>query len=76
MSINMQCSKCSGMLELGFLIDREHNSFEGATKWASGTPQDHIWRWSSVRKGAQKLAVATYRCSKCGYLESYAHDAV
>ena len=75
MSAVTQCSKCSGTLERGFMIDREHMSFEGEAKWASGEPRRHILRWSSVESSERKLSVTTYRCTKCGYLESYATDS-
>ena len=59
------CPKCRQPMERGYL----HDDFEVA-HWHAG-PYGYLRaifrRWSRERR-----PVTTYRCSSCGYLESYA----
>jgi hypothetical protein len=57
-------------MEEGYLIDTAY----GGTvlpKWAEGEPKKSIWTGLKLR-GKEQLEVTTYRCRRCGYLESYA----
>ena len=40
-------------------------------KWVAGLPRKSIWTGLKLR-GLDQVEVATYRCRRCGYLESYA----
>lgn len=40
-------------------------------KWVEGEAKKSIWTGLKLR-GRQRLEVSTYRCRRCGYLESYA----
>jgi hypothetical protein len=42
--------------------------------WIDGAPEPSFWSGLKL-KGHQRLPVTTYRCSACGYLESYAPPA-
>lgn len=55
-------------MEEGFILDYAHS---GATvsKWTEGAPKPSTWSGLKVN---EPLQVATYRCTGCGYLESYA----
>ncbi len=68
-----RCSRCDGELEEGFMLDKGDN---GQSIWASGAPSGSFWRLSAVRSGHRTLPVITLRCTKCGRLESFAHDPV
>jgi len=63
-SPNPKCPKCQSAMEQGFIMDRE-----GST-WVQG-PLEKSWGWPNT-KGREKLPVITFRCARCGYLESYA----
>ena len=39
--------------------------------WIAGEARKSIWTGLKLR-GKQRLQVRTYRCGRCGYLESYA----
>ena len=63
-----KCSKCSGHMEAGVVVDLNYagvlpsmwvDSREGVS---SGTTQEP----------KKKVKTVTYRCSNCGYLDSYA----
>jgi len=57
-------------MEMGFILD----NFYGAildSSWLEASPEKS-WRGSAKTKGKRKLAITTYRCTSCGFLESYA----
>ncbi len=59
-------------MEPGLLLDRgDHNSLN-TPEWLEGEPEKSFWTGLKT-KGKERLAVRTFRCPKCGYLESYAN---
>jgi hypothetical protein len=58
-------------MEPGFLVDHGHAAVYPAA-WIAGVAQ---WsKWLGLRlKGKTKLPVTTFRCQRCGRLESFAH---
>ncbi|MDQ3010272.1 MAG: PF20097 family protein [Acidobacteriota bacterium] len=64
------CPKCKSGMEEGFVLDQTHG---GATvsHWVEGEPENSIWTGVKT-KDRENLAVKTFRCDRCGYLESYA----
>jgi ribosomal protein S27AE len=64
------CPKCSGQMEDGFTLDHTHGENRQAA-WVEGSPQRSFWMGLKAPRAGQH-AITTYRCSKCGYLESYA----
>lgn len=66
------CPKCAGAMERGFLLDQGYGTF-AAAEWVEGTPEKSLWTGLKLR-GKTKLKVATWRCRRCGFLESYAAD--
>jgi hypothetical protein len=67
---SLTCIRCQGTMERGFLLDETHGRLT-VGKWMAGEPEKSIWTGLKTR-GKDKLDVATYRCRRCGYLESYA----
>ena len=43
--------------------------------WVAGEPVNNFWSWGLNLRGKQQLPVSTYRCRRCGYLESYADES-
>jgi predicted nucleic-acid-binding Zn-ribbon protein len=64
------CPKCRVRMEEGFIKDITHGAVL-VSKWVEGAPEKGLLRSVKTRKKRQ-LDVATYRCTRCGYLESYA----
>lgn len=64
------CPKCSISLQEGYLLDHARNG-RGATKWVEGKPVRSFWQGVALG-GKQQLAVASFRCPRCGLLEMYA----
>jgi hypothetical protein len=58
-------------MEPGFVLDLGHYSSPNEQQWVEGEPAKSFWRGIST-KGREKLPVRTFRCDRCGYLESYA----
>jgi hypothetical protein len=59
-------------MDEGVTIDKAHYGSLEQAEWLEGHPD--YSRWSGLKtKGKDRLPVITYRCSRCGYLESYAN---
>ncbi|PCJ56943.1 MAG: hypothetical protein COA79_17550 [Planctomycetota bacterium] len=74
----IDCPKCEGQMQKGFLVDRTHKNPVAEhciqQEWVEGDPDQK----SSVMGGLKIstktcLKTISYRCVKCGYLESYAN---
>ena len=77
----LACPKCAGDMVEGFLVEVNPVAYVGgaavkAAVWHPGRPRERSgWLAEGTEVAVEKgrlCRVATYRCSKCGYLESYA----
>lgn len=69
---NLRCPKCNGAMSEGFSLDKAHNAVRVA-QWAEGPPS--YWMLGILRmKGRRRLAIESWRCDKCGYIEHYAPE--
>jgi hypothetical protein len=59
-------------MDEGFIIDETHGAMK-SQKWVQGAPEYSFWFGLKLR-GKKRLGVSTYRCGRCGCLESYADD--
>jgi hypothetical protein len=64
-----KCPKCSGRMEQGFVVDHSHGA-RIVSEWAAGPPLKSFWTGTKLPE--ERLPIGTYRCERCGYLESYA----
>jgi hypothetical protein len=55
----------------GFLVDRGDHNSKNVQEWIEGEPIRSLWRGLQT-KGRDIYKVTTFRCDRCGYLESYA----
>ena len=55
----------------GYLLDIHQNVGRSVAAWVEGAPEKSIWVGLKLANRA-KLAVQTWRCGRCGFLESYA----
>ena len=67
------CPKCSSAMAEGFVIDRGNNDLRRVPEWVEGPPERGFF--GLKLKGKLKLAVHTWRCKRCGLLESFAGEA-
>jgi hypothetical protein len=70
MTASLKCPKCSGPMEQGFVLDNTHGGLL-VSQWAKGAPLKLSF-WMGAKRPDTQLPVGTFRCSSCGYLESYA----
>ena len=57
-------------MDEGYVLDRTYGA-ELVAKWIAGKPERSFWKGFKTRD-RPNLEIQTFRCSKCGYLESYA----
>jgi len=57
-------------METGYMVDQGYGAY-AVPKWVAGVPRTSIWTGLKLR-GLDQVEIATYRCRRCGYLESYA----
>jgi len=71
MGAELACLRCGGAMERGFVADKADYSVPETQKWVEGAPERSFW-WGLKLKDRSVIPVSTYRCERCGYLESYA----
>ena len=69
-SRSLDCPRCGGSMEAGYVVDEGHGT-RTVAKWIAGEPERSMWTGLKTR-GKDKLEITTYRCRRCGHLESYA----
>lgn len=66
----LQCPKCRSQMQAGFIVDYADGNAGRISEWVEGSPDK---RWWGLKTGdKEKSKVITFRCVRCGYLESYA----
>ena len=67
------CPKCAGTMERGFTLDQGYGAYT-LSEWVEGEPVKSLWTGIKL-KGRTRHKIRTWRCRRCGYLESYAPEA-
>ena len=65
------CPKCGGSMTEGFIVDHGDYGTAHVSTFQSGQPRKSFWTGLKQNK-ADQVAVTTFRCGRCGFLESYA----
>jgi hypothetical protein len=68
--MELRCPKCHGAMEEGFVADQTYGGVR-VSKWVEGAPKKSFWSGTKTQ-GKEQVQIRTYRCTGCGYLESYA----
>ena len=68
--MSKSCPKCGGRMEQGFMLELKDGNQKAITEWVEGLAEK-AWYGLKIR-GKRRLAIETWRCGRCGYLESYA----
>jgi hypothetical protein len=55
----------------GFVPDVTHSGGNAVATWVEGAPEKSFWTGVKLGKKS-KYPIQTWRCSRCGFLESYA----
>lgn len=66
-----QCPKCQAAMAEGYTVDRGENGARRVNQWIEGAPQKSFWLGLKLG-GRRRIDIATWRCGRCGFLESYA----
>ena len=66
-----ECPKCRGRMSEGFVLDRGAYDSANTQKWVEGEPKRSFWTGLKT-DNREAYVVTTYRCDRCGFLESYA----
>jgi hypothetical protein len=66
------CTKCNGSMEEGFIPDLGDKSVLQTSDWYEGLPERPRWFGRLKTSGKRRFLVRSYRCTRCGYIESYA----
>ena len=69
----LECSKCAGEMREGFLVETGLLS-NPRPRWAEGRPTVHVFSGKVQTSDKDLRSVQTFRCIRCGYLESYATE--
>ncbi len=67
------CAKCGGRMVRGSILNRDSNGAKSLCSWVEGGPEKSVWTGLKT-KGVTVLPIASFRCTRCGYLEHYAED--
>lgn len=68
---SIECLRCKGPMETGFVVDHGHANAMQEQEWVEGEVQKSFW-FGVRTKDREVIKVRTFRCERCGYLESYA----
>ncbi|MCY7345774.1 MAG: hypothetical protein LH614_06075 [Pyrinomonadaceae bacterium] len=67
---SINCQKCNSLLEEGYVTDSTLTQSKSET-WIEGKTSKSIWACLDT-SDKRSFEVVVYRCTNCGYLESYA----
>jgi len=71
-AVPLSCPKCQGSMVQGFIADFADMGVNAiVSTWVEGQPKSSFW-FGTKTPTDKRIPVGTYRCSACGYLESYA----
>ncbi len=68
---HLDCLKCRERMQPGYLLEQGHANMRSSTTWSAGEPRKSFWM--GLKAATDTYETRTYRCTGCGYLESYAH---
>lgn len=66
------CPKCNSSMIQGFIADRTDNA-RYVSSWVEGAPRKSFWLGVKLGR-SPRIEIQTWRCQRCGFLESYAPD--
>ena len=66
------CGKCGGTMTVGVIVDQTSRA-AFPDRWQKGEPSVSKW-WGLRQDKKAQLDVETWRCTRCGFLESYATE--
>ncbi len=68
-----RCPKCKAEMVQGFTFDWTPGVGRTVSSWFEGAPEKSFWHGTNAPE-EKRLPVGTFRCTACGFLESYARS--
>lgn len=68
-----ECPRCSVTMEMGFIPEQSDKGLH-RPQWVEGEVMVGLFSYFRLRK-RRRIPFVTYRCPRCGLLESYAREA-
>ena len=68
----LECPRCRGAMRPGYVLDHGDHNSRRVAQWVAGPPEKSFWLGLKTGDRAV-LPVTTFRCERCGCLESYAN---
>ena len=68
---SLNCPKCRGRMERGFIPDFADGGKRLVHHWFAGAAKKSFWGGTKKPK-TEPIPLAAFRCKACGYLETYA----
>jgi hypothetical protein len=65
-----KCPKCPGEMIAGYSPDHASDGWIKPGTWYEGVPKKNFF--GNIKLKGEPFVIAIYRCSACGFLESYA----
>lgn len=65
------CPHCNKVMTNGYILDVTQHGKAQVPQWVAGEPEKSFWTGLKM-SGRAKVPVMTYRCPRCGLLQSYA----
>ena len=67
----LKCLKCTADMKRGYVLEYGDGNVGSASKWIAGPPEKSFLFGVNV-KDREQYPIESFRCVRCGYLESYA----
>ena len=61
-------------MQPGFILEQTEAGRQ-VTHWVGGVPESPVWSFGVKIKNKEHYPIQSFRCSTCGFLESYAKEA-
>lgn len=71
---NLNCPKCQNEMVEGFTVDYGDFGTKRPGDWVEGQPVKSFWSGGTKISDKKIYTTKTFRCSRCGFLESYATE--
>lgn len=70
--MSYECAKCHSGMQEGYLLEKGHCNELSPEVWVAGSPSERTFLGRISIKGKVTYNVRTFRCTNCGFFESYA----
>jgi len=73
MNTTLTCPKCASAMDEGFILDFVTHAEASPSQWVAGAPRRSAL-FGTKTSGKERHSIRSFRCTACGFLESYAAE--